>query len=78
MLLSKQQTKQAIEWIATGISITSAFILAAGYKEAFISYAISALMFLYIFVGEKRTSQIIINGFFLCANVFGCYNAFLK
>ena len=75
MLFIKNK-KEVWEWIATVMSIIGAFILANKYQWAYIIFTCSTAIFLSIFISEKRTPQIVINVFFLIANVIGMWNFF--
>ena len=67
---------KALSWIGTGASIAGSFAV-AGHRlvVGYIAFLLGCVALLTVFLKDKNWSMIVLQCFFMVANVIGLYNA---
>ena len=69
--------KQIFSWFGTGVSILGSFAVAAHFFVlGYVAFLAGAGALLTVFVKDRNWSMVVLQCFFLVANVIGLYNAF--
>lgn len=67
---------KTLSWLGTGASILGSFAVAAHFFLAgYIAFLAGAVALLTVFVKDKNWSMIVLQCFFMVANIIGLYNA---
>jgi hypothetical protein len=67
---------KSISWFGTGCSIFGSFAVAAhAFVFGYVAFLVGAVALLVVFTKDKNWSMIVLQSFFMAANVLGLYNA---
>lgn len=67
---------KALSWIGTAASIAGSFAVAAHlFVLGYVAFLLGCGALLFVFVRDKNYSMIVLQCFFMVANVIGLYNA---
>ncbi len=67
---------KALSWIGTAVSIGGSFAVAGHlFVAGYVAFLVGCVALLTVFVKDKNYSMIVLQCFFMVANVIGLYNA---
>jgi len=68
---------KTLSWFGTGASILGSFAVAGHlFVVGYVAFLLGCFALLGVFLRDRNWSMIVLQGFFMVANVIGLYNAF--